>query len=224
MENLRKDPRAEIEKLRKGPRAKMKTSERFHRQNGKSQKGSTGRKENLRNDPQAKIPLVLETFLAVIMLCFHPVRNDFVDHLGDLPAFWSNLWSNSSVCDPPSLHPAGSNQLSSAGLLHPQHPQPVFGRVLHAGAPPQQENGAVGSWSKPQEMPGMGETWLQGLFPALPMPSHHLLVLLHRGMRDGETQEWHFSGAALVLAPSWPVDLTHHLLKEPPRGRGSKRS
>lgn len=71
-----------------------------------------------------------------------------MDHLGDPPAFWNSLWSNPSICDPPSLHPAGTNQLSSAVLLHPQHPQPVLGRGLYAGAPPQQENGAVGGDSR----------------------------------------------------------------------------
>lgn len=87
----------------------------------------------------------------------------------------------------------------------------------------QQEDGAVGSWSKPQEIPGMGETWLQrdplpahqgkrGLFPALPVHTHQLL-LLHRGMMDGETQEWDFSGAALVL----PAGFTPSLLNEPQR-------
>lgn len=47
---------------------KWKTSERIHRQNGKPEKGSTGKKGNLRKDPQVKIPLVLGVFLAVIML------------------------------------------------------------------------------------------------------------------------------------------------------------
>lgn len=42
--------------------------ETLKQQNGKPGKGSTGKKENLRKDPQAKVPLVLEAFLAAITL------------------------------------------------------------------------------------------------------------------------------------------------------------
>lgn len=143
-------------------------------QNRKPWKGSTGKKENLGKDPQAKIPLVLEAFLAAITPWFRPVRNGFVGHLGDPPALWSNLWSNSSVCDPPTFTLQGQTSFPVQSPCILSIPQPVLGRGCSSTA------GGWSSWLLVQAAGDArdGGTWLQrdplpfhqvkkGIFPAI---------------------------------------------------------
>lgn len=132
-ERLRSD---KMENLGKDPQAKWKTTKRI-RQKGKGQKGSPGKNPSCTGsifgwDHAVILPISGMTLWITWEILLHS---------------GTTSWSNSSICDPPNPHPAGTNSFPLQFSCILSMPQPFLGRGFCAGAPPQQEDGAVGSWS-----------------------------------------------------------------------------
>lgn len=121
-----------IENLRKDPQAKRKTSERIHRQKSLLFWKHFWLRSRRDFAPSGMTLWITWEILLHSGATFGATQA-FVTHqpspCRDKPAF---------LCSP---------------LASSASPSPFWG----GGAPPQQEDGAVGSWSKLLEMPGMGE-------------------------------------------------------------------